>query len=358
MPLFWRCFSKNFFKIFLLCISSFLVILIILRAQHIAKFAASKEGAYFTVVFTLLQLPYILPFAIALSTLVSSFLVTKEFCTTGGLTCLRGFGLSIHQIFFPLYALGMLLGMLNFILISEICPFSKKKTKELLNSSLHRQPLALLDDEQFAKARNLVCLSSSSSQDIKKDLLIAFSNSHSKPLSLILAKQLSHKQGKLLLQNVHVFSFTQEGSSTKSLVESYASLQTSIDSLMPHYRKLHDTFSYEELSTKHCLIKAITSSSQDKNKGYFELSKRFFFLFIPMSFLVLGTSCATSLGRESKSSIKTLIFLTMMVLASYFLGKSFEKKPFLAACFFLASQACLFIFSIHHLSKIQKGVDA
>ncbi len=358
MLLYWRCFANNFFKFFFLCISSFLTILIILRAQHIAKFAASKEGAYLTLLFTLLQLPYILPFAIALSTLVSSFLVTKELCKTGGVTCLRGFGLSIHQIFFPLYALGMILGMLNFILISEICPFSKKKTKELLNSSLYRQPVALLDDEQFAKAKNLICLSNSTSQDIKKDLLIAFSGANSKPLSLILAKELSHEKGQLSLKNVHVFSSTEDISTRKSLIESYASLQTSIESLTPHYRKLHDTFSYEELSTKNCLIKLLKTSLQEKNKGYFELSKRFFFFFTPISFLVLGTACATSLGRESKSSIKTLIFLTMMVLASYFLGKSFEKKPFLAACFFSGSQACLFIVSIRRLSKIQNGLDA
>jgi lipopolysaccharide export LptBFGC system permease protein LptF len=246
--------------------------------------------------------------------------------------------------------------MLNFILISEICPFSKKKTKELLNRSLYHQPVALLDDEQFGKAKNLICLSSSTSQNIKKDLLIAFSNSHSQPLSLILAKELAHEKGQLLMKNVHIFSLTEDISTKKSLVESYASLHASIESLTPHYRKYHDTFSYEELSTKNCLIKLLKTSFQEKHKGYFELSKRFFFFLIPISFLVLAAACATSLGRESKSSIKILIFLTILVLVSYFLGKSFEKKPCLAAGFFLGSQACLFIVSIRHLSKIQKGL--
>lgn len=356
MPLLWRYLLRNFFKSFFLCIGTFICVLIVLRAQHIAKFAATKDGLYTTLLFTLLQLPYILPFAISFSSLLASFLVAQNLDLSGSITSLRSCGLSFKEIFFPLYCLSIILGLLNFLVISELSPYSKKKTKELLNTSFLKHPLALLEDRQFQNSRGVLPLFTSTSSSNQQNIMIAFSRPYPKQLSLILAQELTLHHQQLQAKNAHVFSSSKELDHTRTLVESYEDLHTCVEKMIPRYKKHHPTLTFEELSTKKCLANLKVTCNKERVAGYFEMLKRAFFFTTPIAFVFLATACATQSSRSRKSSLKTLVFWTILVLASYFLGKSFEKHPAYAAWIFFTPQCLIVTYSLAHLHKIRKGL--
>jgi lipopolysaccharide export system permease protein len=357
MPLLWRYLIKNFFKLFVLCIGSFLCILIVLRAQNIAKFAAFQGNLYSTVLFTVLQLPYILPFAIALSALLSSFLSVKKLSETGTLTCMRSCGLSLTKIFFPLLCLSLWFGCINFLLISEICPFCKKKTKELLNTCLQNNPLSLLDDNSFIRSRHILSLTNSISPCHKKNLTLAFSTSATGALSLILANDLSYNQGFIEANRIHIFSLSKDSSGKKTLIESYNFLKSTSASLLPSYRKYHHTFTFEELSTKKCLIKLQKVDGKERKHGIFEILKRLFFLSTPISFIFLGIATSVSVSRENKTSLSLLIASSLVILSSYFFGKSFESRPVIASLVFFAPQLLVSYLGNRRLKKIEQGIS-
>lgn len=356
MPLLWRYLLKNFLKMFCLCIFSFLSILIVLKAQQIAKFASTQEGLMLTLLFTALQLPYFLPFAIPLSTLLSGFVVSKQLCDSTTLTSLRSFGLSFKDIFFPLYALALFLSLLNFLLISEICPFSKRKTKELLNHSIKQRPLSLLEDENFLRAKRC-CVYRSSLEPAAPLFIASVDKSHNK-LTLIQVGALSCENASVIAKNTHIFSSSTQGNPHQTLIESYEFLKTPLDAILTQYKKPHLTHTFEELSTKKCLIKLQNADLKHRSKGLFELAKRMFFFCIPFSFATLGLTSAVRIGRQSKPAFATLILFTLALLASYFLGKSFEKHFYIAmSCFFLP-QVALVCHAYIYLRQIRQGKHA
>ena len=67
MPIIWRYLLRSYFQVLALSVSSFIAILLVLRFQEIARFASSGTAQLKVLLFTLLQIPYILPIAIPVS---------------------------------------------------------------------------------------------------------------------------------------------------------------------------------------------------------------------------------------------------------------------------------------------------
>ena len=122
MPLLWRYLLRGFFQTFVLSVSGFVGILLVTRFQNIARFASTGASFPLVIKFVLTQIPRILPLAIPISCLISSFLLFRRLSRSHELTALRVAGLSFITMCFPLILAGAVISLLNFTIVSEISP--------------------------------------------------------------------------------------------------------------------------------------------------------------------------------------------------------------------------------------------
>src|SRR5258708_1903184 len=120
MPILWRYLLRNFFQILVLSVSSFIGVLLVLRFHEIARFATSGASLVKIFLFTLYQIPYILPIAMPFSCLIASMLLFQRLSRLHELTAFRSCGLGFSSIVAPLLCAGTLLGFVNFVICCEL----------------------------------------------------------------------------------------------------------------------------------------------------------------------------------------------------------------------------------------------
>src|SRR3569832_1685770 len=100
MPILWRFLLKSYFQVFLLCMTSFIAALFVMRFKDIAEFATLNSDALSIFLFSLYQLPYVLPLAIPISCVIASMLLFQKLSHYQELTALRAAGVSFCFFFF------------------------------------------------------------------------------------------------------------------------------------------------------------------------------------------------------------------------------------------------------------------
>src|SRR5271167_846396 len=123
MPIIWRYLLRSYFQVFSLCVSSFISMLLVLRFQDIARFATSGTSNYNIVLFTLLQIPYILPIAIPVSCLIASMILFQRLSQSHELTAFRTCGIGLKEISTPLVFAGLFLTLVNLTIACELAPY-------------------------------------------------------------------------------------------------------------------------------------------------------------------------------------------------------------------------------------------
>jgi len=198
MPILWRYLLRNFFQVFLLCVCSFVSVLIVLRFQEIAKFATSGAPKLKVALFALLQIPYILPIAIPVSCLIAAILLFQRLSSTHELTAFRTSGLSLKTVAAPLLLTGFFLTLVNFTIASEISTHCRALSKTLIYEMAMANPLFVLQKESLVKLKNAYYdIGVLKANKYAEDVLLVVKNSSSQRLTLMSAKELALK-GDLL----------------------------------------------------------------------------------------------------------------------------------------------------------------
>lgn len=362
MPILWRYILKQYFKVFFLCIGAFISILLVMRSQEIARFATLNSEFSQISLFILYQLPYILPFAIPISGLISSTILMQQLSHTHELTALRACGCQLRTLCLPIILSGLCLSLLNFLIISEISPRSKLKSISLLHDTVSDNPLSLFRKNKFLIIKNsFVDMKLLEDDKHAKDLFFAFLDPSSQKLSLIMAKNLFLE--KTLLKGSHlsmISSLQDQKEYDDLLIENQREMSIESAKLSSLLKKSHRRIRYEQLPTKLCLIKMRLDSPSHSTtkKGLFEFYKRAFFTLIPFTFVVLGTCFGMQIGRNpQKNPVKTISFLTTIIFICYLLGKTLHKKPTLALIVYLIPQIIIFYLSFLSQRKVQRGIE-
>src|SRR3990167_6985390 len=102
MPILWKYLLRGYIQYFLLCVSAFVAILLVIRFQEIAIFASSGAKAKHISLFSLYQIPYILPIALPISCLISAMTLSLRMSSSLELTALRASGISLRTISYPI----------------------------------------------------------------------------------------------------------------------------------------------------------------------------------------------------------------------------------------------------------------
>ena len=359
MPILWRYLLKDYLRIFLLCVIAFVCILLVMRSQEIARFAIISPNPWLVLLFTLYQIPSILPFAIPISGLIASMVLIQTLSHTQELTSLRACGCHLSMIYTPLIFSALFFSLINFLIISELAPRCKLHTTALLYDTVSSNPLILFKKNKFIKVRkSFVDIKIADNEKEANDLLFVFLDDSSQKLSLIHADRLELQDSLLKGFNLSMVSGLNIPNSFDDLmIENQEEMSMDAHSLSNMLQKGEKSYHDDQLSTKACLLK-YKNSSVHRYSTLFEIYKRLFFTIIPFTFIILGCSFGLKIGRGSnKQSTQYVLFLSLFIFVCYLLGKSLHKHPSIVLLIYVFSHCAVLSFCLIAVKRREKGIE-
>jgi lipopolysaccharide export system permease protein len=352
IPTLWRFCLESYFKIFSISVASFISVLIVSRFKEIARFGALSWSWLQTGLFTLYQIPLILPLAIPISALLASLLLFQRLKSTFELTALRSSGLSFKAILSPLLFAAALLSLLNFSFCAEISPYCRRETKRLLYKETSANPLLLLQRQSLVKIKHAYL-----NMDVREEgqeagnLTLIAHNESNQRLSLLSAKKLCHNEGKLLGYDVSIISHLhsdKEDSFDPLIIENQASMTTSAPLLSAALKKHRPRLEVGALTLRMLRLRCLESGKQALSARV-EILRRLSLTIAVFTFTLLG--CAF----HSKKELLYALLLALLLLVTYLLGKELKASPILSVVIFLAPHPILWLLSIYKLQRTAKG---
>jgi len=152
-------------------ISACIAIMLVAMSREIVRMAALSGEIATTANFILLQIPYLLPYTLILSSFITCYAVCARLSENHEFIALRAAGFSLRAIMAPLIWWSMLLGACNFILCSELAPVARLRSKLLIEEIARQRPLSLLQQERLL-SRNIGWLGNDVSSDAHRLALI------------------------------------------------------------------------------------------------------------------------------------------------------------------------------------------
>ncbi|MBY0529355.1 MAG: LptF/LptG family permease [Rhabdochlamydiaceae bacterium] len=367
MPILWRYLLRSFFQVFLLCVSSFIAVLVVLRFQEIARFASSGAPLLKVFSFTLLQIPYILPIAIPVSCLIASILLFQRLSHTHELTALRTCGLGLKPIIFPMLYAGCLMGLIALTISCEIAPRCRSLSKWLIYETASQNPLFLLQKESLVKLKNAYYdMKVLESGKYAEDVLIAVKNSTNQRLALLIAKELSLKGELLKGEQVALISSVDPKKALgfdHLVIENQAIMDTEAANLSQftqstdwnssyEYQPMRMILARENLSKKHSKLFSLSRSAQ------LELSRRISIAIAAFTFTLIGTAFGMQISRNrSRKGILWAIALAAFYMVCFVAAKSMRHNPLLASMIYLLPHPMIILLCLRSLKSIQEGVE-
>lgn len=364
MPLLWRMLIKDFLKVFFLIILVFVSILLVSRSAEIARFASLGTPPLTITLFTVYQIPYILPIAIPISAIISAFILTQKMSQQSELTALRSMGIPPSEIALPLYLIGTCLSLCNVFITSEITPYTRMLSKELIYNSTTINPLILLQKDKLLKLKNsYVNMQSLTAARKAQDVLFAMYDPDEKRLKLISANQLTLLDDKLVAKNLS-FITTMESKRPEEfdhlVIENDEEVVFDRD-IFSHLVQSHSwTLNHEYLTLKNLFISLKFDNFPSigaKRRTQFEVIRRMFLSLAPITFTVLGVSFGFYVGRyRRKRGIVYACTLASFTLICFLVGRSFQSSTYVALVLFLFPHPICITLAILHQKRMSRGI--
>ncbi len=382
MPIIWRYLITHFLKVLVFCVVAFIGILMTTRLDEIAHFATLSPEGYYILLFTLYQIPYILPIAIPISCLISSILLIQRLSRTYELTALRASGISLSAILTPILVIAALLSMANFYVISELSTHSHLSTSLLKNELRSINPLLLLHNKHLMSLKGVFfnTMGASKLGESAADVVIAMPNKQNNRINVMFAKKLEASPSRfkgteitlisntdsnkpkypdhLFIENIHV--------TTTSIHDFSQMLQKKVWSLnndhlrFPFlYLKLLD----EKSALKNALIKnePVAIQKQIKrtiNRCYTEIARRFSIALAVFTFTLMGAAFGVSISRNpSSKGLFVVIGLAAIYIVAFFSAKGIDHLLVAATSLYLIPHLFIIASSLWILRRVAKGIE-
>jgi len=350
MPLLWSYLLRAYLRVFTLSIGGFIAILLVTRLKEIARFAALASGIGKTILYTLYQIPHILPIAIPISCLISAILLFQNMSRTHEITAFRSCGISLKLIFAPLFIASSFLAILNFYITSELATFSRQKSREMLVEETTVNPLILLQRQKLLKMDpSYVDMESNSEGKKANDLLFITRNQTSGRLSLLTAKKFWLEKETLLGQDVAIISNLErdEDSFDTLVVENQKSLSTHAPSISKFMKQDRTRLNPSSLPLRMLLIRQFSTP---------EILRRISLGISALTFTFIGIAYGLEIKRtKSSKGVLYVSLLAVLVFASYMVGKQIKSKILLSCLAFTIPHLVLLYAGLYTIRKVQKG---
>lgn len=363
----WRYLIKNYLKIFFLSLISFITLLLVIRLEEIARFAALGAGKKALCLFLAAQIPYILPFALAISTLLASTLLFHHLSFSQELTALRSSGISLWMITYPIIFTSAILGILSFALASEAATSCHLKTRQMVYDFTSKNPLILFSSRQLPLLKGAIVQTTRPKKGREiQNLVIAYPHEKKDLLFLLLGTDLCMKENHLTMSHLTGICFSEKQGLV--ILDNQNKLFTSAIDLVSlffptnyHFANDHLTLSQLRLRKKE-MENSLSADNQGKLKKKIEnckseIARRCSLAVAPITFTLMGICFGMKIGR--KQSAIRFIFIAILAsftLTTFFMAKSFSHFFWLSLLLYLAPHLLITILSYFSFQRIRKGI--
>lgn len=367
----WRYLLKSFLYPFFFSLGTFIIVLLIIRLEEIAHFAALSASPELIFKYALYQIPYIIPITVPLSCLIAAVLLFQKISVNEELTALRSCGYSIGNILMPIMTLSIILSMLNFYFISEISTTSHLSASLLKKELRSVNPLLLLHNKHLMRSKGYFfeTLGSSKIGETAHNILLAMPNNEkSNRINLLLSKKFISNQEHFTTDFMTLISdlsskfdqsndFILENINHSLIgVNDFTKL---IDHSVWNLNNDHLTFS---LLLTHLYEKTKMSTNNEKqnkmilHKGISEILKRISVGLSPFTFSLMGAIFGISVVRNPSNLKMVLLFLfTSIYLICFFSAKAYENNYITSAIFYFVPHLLILASSMIILKQITAG---
>jgi lipopolysaccharide export system permease protein len=382
MPILWRYLLNHFLKIVIFCVFAFVSILLTMRLDEIAHFAALGAPLFYILLFTLYQIPYILPIAIPISCLIASLILIQRLSSTQELTALRACGFGLKDLLSPILLASVFLAILNFWIVSELATQSHLKTNILKSELRAINPLLLLNNKHLMRLKGIYfdALGPSRVGESASDVILAIPNNHQHRLNLLIARELKALQSVFIGKEVTLITtlpFDEEEQFDHLLIENMEESVTLVQDFAQLLRKKVWTVNNDYLKTSLLLVRikeqaqALEKAKKEKRpldevkhlrqqlyRSFSDIARRISIALAVFSFTLLGTAFGIHIGRSRKKrSLYLTIFLTVFYLIAFFVAKGTDQNWALASSLYLGPHLILIFSSIVMLKRVTKGIE-
>ena len=381
LPIYWRYLLSHYLRVLFLCVAAFVAVLLTTRLDEIAHFATLGPEGIYILLFTLHQIPYILPIAIPIACLISSILLIQKLSRFHELTALRAAGMSLGGILFPLLLAAALLSAGTFYIVSELSTKSHLTTSLLKTELRSINPLLLLHNKHLMKLKGMFfqTLGDSKLGESAEEVIIAMPNKHNNRINLLLADKLKASSKKFVGQGITLItSLNKENeSSDHYIVENMEEAKTTIRDFTQMMQKKVWTLNNDHLRMPLLLIKleeekALLSQARIDNqspqiqkvkercvaKCYSEILRRFSVGFAAFSFTLMGCAFGINISRNpSHFGLTVVIGLAAFYLIAYFVAKGIDDQLLASGTLYLFPHLLILVASAWSLRRATHGIE-
>lgn len=359
IPILWRYLLQSYFRVFFLSLCTFVSVLIVSRFKEIARFAALCGDWLEIGLFTLYQIPFILPLAIPISALLSALLLFQRLSRTYELAALRTSGMSFRFLLCPLLLAGLFLSIIHFSICADISPYCGREAKAILYRETSANPLLLMQRQSLVKIKHAYLnMTVKKEGKLANDVLLISHNESNQRLSLFSARQLRISGENLLGSNLAILSHLQsetEESFDPLLIENQMHMSTAAPVLSTALKKNRPRVDPNGLSIKMLRLRSLESGRRALGARV-EILRRVSLSLAVFTFTLLG--CAFGM-QESRTSSKKGLFIAFLlavaVLMSYLGLKELKANPAVALIAAFSPHLLIAFLSVYRLTALARG---
>ncbi len=356
MPILWRYVLQSHLRIFSLSVCTFVAVLIIARFKEIARFTALSGDWLKTGLYTLYQVPAILPIAIPLSALIASLVLFQYLSQSRELTAFRASGLHLLKILWPVLFTAVLLSLCNFAICASLSPYCRREGKTLLYRETSQNPLVLLQRQKLIKIKDAYLDMRIKNDETTKDLILIVPNNSTQQLNLVSAKKLRLCNDELIGNDFSIVSYLNVPHEFDTLIiENQRVMSTSASLLSAVLKKNRSRVDLSDLDFKMLRMETFTPSKKTPS-AWIEILKRLSFSLATFSFAFLGAAFGIDEGRRpSRRPLAMALALTLGTLICYLIAKELKGHLMWAAVLFLLPHPLLWLSASLRLQHKHRG---
>lgn len=361
-----RYLARGFLKVFCLSSLSFIAVLLVMRLEEIARFASTGSSIIYVLLFTTLQIPHILPLAIPISSLIASFFLMHTMSSSQELTSLRAAGISLGQIQRTLIWFGIFFMGISLLISSELTPYTRAKSKELILKMTTTNPLVLLQKDPLIKLKGVhLEMQSSTLSDKASDVLFVLKNTSTKRLGLMIAKELDVRGEDLQGKHVTFISSLDPKSDRHFdhlIIENQAEMTTATANFSQILEDAKWQIHEDYLPLRLLFAKEIIEKGgvfKKIGKPHLELAKRLSLALASLTFTMMGLSFGLKIGRhDHKKGAVYAAILTIVFLVLFNAAKALKSQPCTAIALYLLPHVLIVCACCFVSNKVSRGVES
>lgn len=365
MPIVWRFILGQYFKVLVLCVVSFIAILLTTRLEEIAHFASLGAQGQYVLWFTLHQIPYILPIALPISSLISAVILIQSLSTSHELTALRSCGMALRQILAPILLSAAYLTILNFYVVSEMATHSHLTASTLKSELRSVNPLLVLHNKHLMRLKGFYfdTLGASRMGESASKIVLATPNKHNNRIHLMLAENLQATPESFIGTGVSLITSLRSDNQDKFdhiMIENIGQAHTSIQDFSQLLQKKVWSVNNDHLALPLLMVKLQEETDKSNiSRAYTEIIRRLSIALAVFTFTLMGLAFGMSISRnKSNKGLFCLLALAAIYLGCFFTAKGIEKNFVAASCLYLLPHVLIVVASVWTIRRTSQGVEA